>query len=1633
MASVNVPRDIQDSIREALGKRVKLFIKRMVKQEVKLEKWEQRVLVFSGCRLFVFIPKTPARLENNFNYLDIQAIESKKQNQLSVTVDSKTYNFVTLEAETEEVNHMITHLAVSLRHIFPDFTIERLIKKIEVCPPERTKMMTDMTKNISKETGPCGGFTMMYACMCDYHSLPFRAEVEWDIDTIYLSQDSRELRLRDFDHLEARDLVPIIGALEHNTWFTKLDANDVKLTLEAQQSEVFKVMRRNAVINELCLSNSGISSDFVQKLSVALLSNSSTTLHSIDLSKNAIDDKAITHLIGSLGSLCRGLIRFDISHAKITGRGLNKVAETLTHNTVVGGKLQKLNMADNQAKGEDLQKLYHFLASPNTLTRLDLSGIDCALENLFGPLLRGCCATLTHLSLARNSFTSKKVKEVSPPPSWKQFFASVYDLQHLNLSGCKLPNEPLRELLLGIGSNINLSAVHLDLSSNELMSQGASVLESCIGNIACLKSLDLSNNGLDQSLISLLNWIGNNRALKHLAIGRNFDHIRPRNLPGVLDAIVQLIQDEDSHLASLSLADSKLKGSIATILNSLGSNLTLVEIDISGNNMGDFGARMLSKALQINTKLRTIMWDKNATTVQGFEDIAGALEKNYTLKKMPTPINDAGPALKQHPERTESALQKIEMLLQRNHSPQKYSSDQGFRMQQGFLVSSTQQMMDRLVVQNQDTVNALDRGNTEDFQSDMDMANSLIKDAGNSKQLLPQLQVIANKSLSTGNPVEACLKEMSDTLRQVLEKHMKKTVEDMFECTSNQCASVMANKELLSDLETNCAERSSLPKDFTKHILDSVETEIFNKLSELNLVVATHVSDKVMDEVIDSLSSSHKTLTNHLNVMKSSTSMKSQRESKKEDLEGKDVEEKLDEGKEKPDTGSQEKISLKVDSSPMLTFWCDGTENTWPVSNRLEVVTKDSPVIDRRKSKYSRMTRPPTVIDAEQVQKALQLHNRKLEATAELSPPKGDPVDPIQTTPKVTPVTTPQTTPTMAGPSPDSTPTSHEPVPKPRIKRRSVLVSVSEKSESQGQGVAKQPNESQGVTKQLASPTITVGSTEDLTNSVLSRSDTIPEEPSSSLTSSVTSETIDLGNLGESGPKLFNPNKGRAKRQKNHQSRRPGVAPNVATNEPLQADEGLDTFFNRQTVKEHTVMAPVVEVTRSQSSKSVSAVKVKKEKSQKEKEKEPKKSGFAGLFGRKKKTSTDESAKSDKSPDRSKTKGSSPDRSSASSKVGGLFERNSKVRLSPFKNKKDKKADKSPDRNDKAVKEEESKVEKPAETEQKPAETVKEVSREPTPEPQVVREPSPEPQVEPKVEPEPEEPKQPKQALKPKFGLGGGKPMGFGGDMLQQMRQNKRFSSNNLLDGEDSPTATSPVGGPTASLPSPQTNGSPKVSMIASKPRPAPRNRRSEAEETIGTAGSGDRKSLDGKKPPPPLLKPRPPKPPNKPGSSPRSSSNQSSVSDDSLDGENKSTDGKKVEEGVVVDSKTLRMSMEDKIKKMGLDTGVPTQEIKRKSSSLPRDQSLPNMSKEKEKSLEWKHRSVHDPMNVSTTSEELSPISVSSEKNSDSSEKLSVNGDKDKDNKKDIEQEDDNGNKGESSPPDTDANKESADDVIMV
>ena len=85
--------------------------------------------VFSPCRLFLLTAKVPTRIDCHFHYLEIISVESKRTNQLSITVAErvltvaqKVYNFVTMgvgSVDTSEVDAMIEALHTAIRNIFP--------------------------------------------------------------------------------------------------------------------------------------------------------------------------------------------------------------------------------------------------------------------------------------------------------------------------------------------------------------------------------------------------------------------------------------------------------------------------------------------------------------------------------------------------------------------------------------------------------------------------------------------------------------------------------------------------------------------------------------------------------------------------------------------------------------------------------------------------------------------------------------------------------------------------------------------------------------------------------------------------------------------------------------------------------------------------------------------------------------------------------------------------------------------------------------------------------------------------------------------------------------------------------------------------------------------------------------------------------------------------------------------------------------------------------------------------------------------------------------------------------------------------------------------------------------------------
>ncbi|XP_073848099.1 capping protein regulator and myosin 1 linker 1 leucine rich repeat protein isoform X5 [Musca autumnalis] len=838
----------RESVKSILGRHTKILVKYMVKLETKNDKTENRVLVFTPVRIYLLIAKVPTKIECHFHYLDIQAVESKKPTHFSIITNDRPYNFATTGDAgnfSTSADVILSDLASAIKHIFPTVPLKYIIRKIDIQPPEREGIFTEEFRpSDPRNIGPCGGFSTQYACMCDFHGVPYREEVAWDIDTIYLSHDTRILNLRDFDHLEPKDLMAIVSALEYNTFFRGLKASHMRLSNETLE-RILHVLKRSMWLEELHLEALGLRSDFLHKLAVSVITNNNPAIRTIDLSHNLIEDKGAIHLAGPIAKVSKGLCKLALAHCGLTAKGVNQMSHSLSLNQSISNSLTHLDLSGNNLK-DDITNLHNFLAQPNVLEYLDLSSTDITLENLFGALLRGCATHLAHLNVSHNSFSTKKGKEI--PPSFKQFFTSTLSLKHLNIAGCKLPMEALKNLLLGLACNESTAGLYLDLSGNTLGAQGAHVLESCIHGVRVLQSLNISDNNLDVELAPVLTSISKNPSIRTLNMCRSLTGMKLKHIPTVMEALVNLIQKDDFPLAELTLSENKLKVDIHDFINALGSNQSLQKLDISGNYMGDVGARLLAKALQINNKLRTIYLDKNNITLQGYADIVYALENNYSMRCIPFPVFDIAPHLKNHPEKTDAIMRKMQELLQRNGSGLKRTNGQGFRLQHGFLLSSTHQLVDKLVAETQDTISIAKSSNDSTSSS---AVQRLIEDAENCKQLMPKLQEAVRCET---HPVEVKLTRVASDLSYTIQNYLEETLETMIRTGVEQCPKTLGNQTVIQDLRKILSERLVIPEGFLQQcLLNNAGSEIMNKVSEIEQSLAASISDRATDEVLEAL------------------------------------------------------------------------------------------------------------------------------------------------------------------------------------------------------------------------------------------------------------------------------------------------------------------------------------------------------------------------------------------------------------------------------------------------------------------------------------------------------------------------------------------------------------------------------------------------------------------------------------------------------------------------------------------------------------------------------------------------------------------------------------------------------------
>uniref|UniRef100_A0A4W6BR42 Capping protein regulator and myosin 1 linker 2 n=1 Tax=Lates calcarifer TaxID=8187 RepID=A0A4W6BR42_LATCA len=575
-----------------------------------------------------------------FSYLEICSINIHSLTQIVLETDRQTLSFSV--SCVEDLEAMVSHITASLKRIFPDSSPGKLLKTI---PPDLQQRLLTLTgvieEQFNSQPGSCGGFSDTYAALCDFNEMPFREEIQWDVDNIYYTHNSKQFNLQDFSHLESRDLALAVAALSFNQWFTRICCKELKLSVDVQQQLTF-LLSRSPSLEELSLEASGLKLDFAIKMAAALREHTSSALCSINLTGNPIEDKGeLLHIISEWHK-----------------HGLGCLSQLLSSNQLFSASLTHLDLSGNPSSlvTEEATFLFKFLSSTNSLCHLDLSDTNCPLDTLFVSLSAGCCYKLTHLNLARNPFSHRKVRDVTK--TILEFFSQSCELKYVSLSGTKLPPQALRYLLQGLATNNHLFGLELDLSSCELRSAGAQVIQEHISEARAIKTLDISDNGFENDMVTLVLSVGRCHCLQRLALGRNFA-MKSRALTDVLHRIAQLIQDEECPLQSLSVCDSKLKTGMHILLSALGGNASLAELDISGNNIGDTGAKMLAKALMNNTRLRTLTWDRNNVTARGFQDVADALERNFTLQQVSLPLADITQSYRNNPDRTKEALHKL--------------------------------------------------------------------------------------------------------------------------------------------------------------------------------------------------------------------------------------------------------------------------------------------------------------------------------------------------------------------------------------------------------------------------------------------------------------------------------------------------------------------------------------------------------------------------------------------------------------------------------------------------------------------------------------------------------------------------------------------------------------------------------------------------------------------------------------------------------------------------------------------------------------------------------------------------------------------------------------------------------------
>ncbi|XP_041960835.1 protein NLRC5-like isoform X11 [Alosa sapidissima] len=430
----------------------------------------------------------------------------------------------------------------------------------------------------------------------------------------------------------------------------ELKEESCRVLTSALQSEYF-------LLKELDLSSNPLKDSGVRLLSVGL-KHANCRLETLRLVGCGLTEESCEVLTSALQSEHSLLKELDLSSNPLMDSGVRLLSVGLKHTNC---KMETLSLADCKITHNSCEIVVSVLQSTNALIKLDLgendlgdSGVKLLSKGLSSPDCK-----LQTLRLADCKLTDKSYEMVASvlqsPNSLQELDLSDNDLgdsgaqllsKGLSSSNCKihtlrLTDCKLSEKSCGIVASVLQSPnslIELDLNYNDLGDSGVQLLSKGLSSSHCkLQTLRLAKCTLSEKSCGIVATVLQSpNSLIELDL--NYNDLR--------DSGVQLLSKGLSSphckLQTLRLAKCKLLekscGIVATVLQSPNS---LIELDLSHNDLRDSGVQLLSKGLSSpHCKLQTLRLAECTLTEKSFVSVASVLQSSNSLIELDLSHND---------------------------------------------------------------------------------------------------------------------------------------------------------------------------------------------------------------------------------------------------------------------------------------------------------------------------------------------------------------------------------------------------------------------------------------------------------------------------------------------------------------------------------------------------------------------------------------------------------------------------------------------------------------------------------------------------------------------------------------------------------------------------------------------------------------------------------------------------------------------------------------------------------------------------------------------------------------------------------------------------------------------------------